>query len=250
VLGWLLVAGLVGFKISFPPAVNVRFVSINLPYWSLIVPALVGVWIFVAVCRWFCRSLRFSDGVTADFSGRGIEILHWWILWVLAGQHWKSPWLEIAGYVLGFWSTVHILRWFVRSVKLSSGRRFVFRGTFGELLAWEVSLGLSVITILGWAWVLAAFYRWLAEKTQSDEAWLQFHGRGEQILWRTLATILFCIPVVTIPWALLWYVRWLVQQFTLEGHFGSANATILDPDGASFLPPPQTMTTYSRPLNS
>ena len=31
---------------------------------------------------------------------------------------------------------------------------------------------------------------------------------------------------------------------------GIANATMLLPEGASFLPPPQTITIYSRPFNS
>lgn len=30
--------------------------------------------------------------------------------------------------------------------------------------------------------------------------------------------------------------------------YGSANATMLPPDGAPFLPPPHTMTTYCRPF--
>ena len=37
--------------------------------------------------------------------------------------------------------------------------------------------------------------------------------------------------------------------FTTEwGRYGSANATTLLPDGAPFLPPPQAMTMYCRPL--
>jgi len=234
VLGWLLVLVLVGLKISLPPAVNVRIVSIDpgllrdwerLPAWVVlvwitwVVLALVGPWVYEGMCRWFVRALRFSDDGSADFSGRGSEILGWWILWMLAGGRWHvgSAALEVTLNLVGLWATVHILRWFVSHVDFNTGRKLAFTGGFAELLGWEILLALSVLTVIGWAWVMAAMYGWLARNIRGDGVALRFHGMGPQVLWRTLATILFSIPVITIPWAWLWYVRWLVSSTTIEG---------------------------------
>jgi uncharacterized membrane protein YjgN (DUF898 family) len=184
---------------------------------------LAGAWVYVAWCRWFCRHLTFSDGSTADFSGNAGQILGWWGLLILVG--WRR-WDEILEYpaVLGavFWVagmllSVALIRWFVKHVELSSGTRFRFTGGLGEYIGWEVLFGLSVLTVIGWAWILAAMNRWMARHTESKTRALRFHGEGPQILWRTLATLLFSIPVVTIPWAFLWYTRWLVGNTTIEG---------------------------------
>ena len=43
---------------------------------------------------------------------------------------------------------------------------------------------------------------------------------SRQTLYLTLAAILFSIPLVTIPWAWLWFTRWLVQNTTIVGQVG------------------------------
>jgi hypothetical protein len=237
VLVWLLLAALVSINVSLPPSIAVRIVSFNisLPWhpnvpspglilaWILsVILAIAGVWLFEAACRSFCHYLRFSNGMRADFSGRGQQILGWWTLWVLAGHRWdlaapEGASLEVALYLLGLWGTLNVMRWFVSHLELSSRRRFSFLGAYRELLGWEILLGLSVLTIIGWAWVLAAMFRWMARNTRTQDAALRFHGAGNQILWRTVVAILSSIPLVTIPWTWLWYTRWLVQSTTIEG---------------------------------
>ena len=231
---------LMGIGISLPPAIHIRILSIDVsPPWGWSAPspwltlawilsvilAIAAVWVFEGACRWFCRSLRFSDATRAGFSGRGGQVLGWWILCALAGRRWnihapEGVLLEIALCVLGLWGALNILRWFVGHVALSSSRGFSFLGTYAELVGWEILLGLSVLTVIGWAWVLAAMYRWLARNTRANDIALRVHGLGRQILWRTVVAILFSIPVVTIPWVWLWYARWLVQTTTIEGQLG------------------------------
>jgi len=184
---------------------------------------LAGAWVYTAACLWFCRNLVFSDGSTAEFSGKAGQILGWWALWILAGwRRWHDVLVYPALFEVLFWLVglvvgLALTRWFVEHVELSSGTRYRFTGGFWELAAWEVLLGLSVLTIIGWAWVLAGMYRWTARHTESETRALRFRGEGPQILWRTLATLLFCVPIVTIPWAWLWYTRWVVGNTTIEG---------------------------------
>jgi hypothetical protein len=239
---WAIIATLVSVSIAIPPMVNVRLVSVNFPgpwmegsvsfpllvsWLAAAVIALAGAWVFEAACRWFCRSLSFSDDSTAGFSGRAGQILGWWAVWMVAGRRWHgvrlySGVLEVGIWLAGMYATVQVLRWFVKHVELSSGTRFRFTARFGEFVGWEVLLGLSVLTIIGWAWVLAAMYRWMARHTESETRALHFHGEAPQLLWRTVATLLFCIPVITIPWAWLWYARWLVRNTTIEGQLGDS----------------------------
>lgn len=239
VLLWILLAALVSIRISVPPAINIRILSINVsppwepvptpwltPVWILsILLAIAGAWMLAEACRWICQNLRFDDGSSARFSGRGGQILGWWLLCILAGRRWDIPGsqgvcLEIALYFLGLWGVLNILRWFVSHVVSSSSPGFSFLATFKELVGWEVLLALSVLTVIGWAWVLAAMYRWMARNTRADDRALRFHGEGLEILWRTVAAALFSIPVVTIPWAWLWYTRWLVRNTSIEAQVG------------------------------
>ena len=237
VLGWVLLFALSSVRSPLPTAIHVNILSINVPPpWSTDAPsswqtpawilsvilAIAGTWVVAAACRWFCRNLRFSDNTTADFSGRGGQVLGWWVLSLLVGRTWNLPTPEgvllcIALSLLGVWGALNVWRWFVSHVELSSSRRFSFFGAYVELLGWEILLILSVLTVIGWAWALAALYRWMARNTRSQDVALRFHGEGHQILWRTVVAILGSIPLVTIPWMWLWYARWMVGNTTIEG---------------------------------
>jgi hypothetical protein len=235
VVVWMLLLVLVSVRISLPPYVRIGVVVVNVsPPWSwasapewviiwvvAILVALGGAWVFEGACRRFCRALWFSDGDAAGFSGRGGQILGWWLLWLLAGRDFNLTGgdqmaLEVALYFLGLWASLSVMRWFAAHVELRSGRRFEFYGVYAELLGWHVLIVLSILTIVGWAWALAGFYRWAARNTRATDAALLFHGEGPEVLWRTLAAILFSCPIVTIPWAWLWYTRWLVSSVTIE----------------------------------
>lgn len=230
---WALLLGLLCGGFSLPIGTHVRLLHVERPndpaleWIAALALAFPGAWVLAAACRWFCRNLRFSDHRHAAFSGEGAEILGWWILCVVAGISWRGPGIEeialgVALYLLGLWGSLNLMRWFVAHLDLNSGERLSFQGTYRELLGWEILLGLSILTIVGWAWVLAAMYRWMAHSTRAANAALRFHGLGGQILWRTVVAILFMLPVVTIPWALLWYTRWLVQSVTIEGQLAVA----------------------------
>lgn len=207
-------------------------------------------WYFAAVCRWFCRNLRFSDGVLSEFHGRGGEIFGWALLALLAGGVGIGPSFHIGPnirlvnfdlvridlgnfpglgsaaiggcvllWLIGAIGQLEVIRWCVAKTALSTPERFRFHGTYWELVGWELLNGLAAITIVGWAWTTAAAYRWAASHTRSEHRALAFRGTGFEILWRTLAMVLFCLPIVTIPWAFLWYTRWLVSQVTIGGNY-------------------------------
>jgi hypothetical protein len=194
---------------------------ISLPL--IIAPA----WVIAAACRWFCRRLEFSDGTTAEFLGRGGEILVWIVgsLVVTAVSQVALSGLVTGGFglnvmrglaitVISAAITFLVLGWVVSNIRLSSGPSLRFTGEYHGLLGWLLLYQLSGITIIGWAWVLCAIYRWVAHHIKGDNIAFEFHGEGHQVLWRTIAMVLMSIPIVTIPWAWLWYKRWIVRNVT------------------------------------
>lgn len=60
VLGWALLSSAVSILVVLPSA-----------------------WVQVAMARWICRNLRFSDGTTAIFRGTGGQVVGWWTLYIL-----------------------------------------------------------------------------------------------------------------------------------------------------------------------
>jgi len=180
VLLWALLMALMGIGISLPPAIHIRILSIDVsPPWGWSAPspwltlawilsvilAIAAVWVFEGACRWFCRSLRSAtllepvSPAGADRFWAGGFYVHW-----LAADGTSTPGGCPAGNrAVRPWpvgrSQHPALVCGSRGVKLQRG--FSFLGTYAELVGWEILLGLSVLTVIGWAWVLAAMYRWL-----------------------------------------------------------------------------------------
>ena len=107
------------------------------------------------------------------------------------------------------------IRWFINHTQLG-GHPLRFDGSVWAYIGWILLTYVSIFTIIGWAWVAAAFYRWFAGHVQDAGAQVRFMGKGHQVLWRVIVYILFCLPIVTLPWAMRWILRWYVRQFELN----------------------------------
>ena len=194
-----------------------------------IVSAIVVIplaWTMAAFCRWFGRNLRFSDGTTAEFTGTGPEVLGWILLSVLVSAVSRIPgWLHadtivqilvgLPGFFVGVLIDLYILRWLVSSIRLSSGPPLEFDGDYAGYLGYHFLIALSVLTIIGWAWVLAGYSQWLAEHTRGKDIAIRFQGTGWEILWRTVLAVLGSLLIVTIPWMWTWWTRWVVSCVTM-----------------------------------
>jgi len=108
-----------------------------------------------------------------------------------------------------------LLKWFVYNVKISPGPALSFTGSFISLLGWSLLVAILVCTVVGWAWAQAAMYRWMAENLKGRGMRFEFHGKGHELLWRKLATVLGSDILVTLPWLYIWLVRWLAQNVTM-----------------------------------
>jgi hypothetical protein len=83
------------------------------------------------------------------------------------------------------------------------------------MLGWSVLLPLSVITIIGWAWVATAWARWTCRHIEGSSRELVFTASGFGYLWRALVFAFTAIFIIPIPWTVRWFTRWLVSQFAL-----------------------------------
>jgi len=181
----------------------------------------------VALARWMVRHIRISTGTTGSFAGTAqqatafavsfffLALLKRWdfsdadvfkgapLLLLSTAILWMSLLMALNAYV-----AFALLRWEIQKTELSPGAALMFSGSFWGVFGWQTLGIVSVLTIVGWAWVTAAYFRWLCRNTRAGSFQGEFTGRGSEVLWRGTLAVLGCIPIVTIPWMYCWWFRW------------------------------------------
>jgi uncharacterized protein DUF4339 len=181
----------------------------------LVVPA---PWAATGFYRWFIRHLRAPQQLRLGFTGEPGDI---WYVFVIQGlcayagfsDDWYPTLIVIP--LEGFLSWM-VVRWIIANIS-SEGRRlpFSFAGSPWTYVGWYLLLYISAVTIIGWAWVMAAWIRWICRHIAGTRREVAFIASGWQILWRTTAFVLAAIFIIPIPWVLGWYVRWYISQLVL-----------------------------------
>ena len=82
-------------------------------------------------------------------------------------------------------------------------------------IGWSLLVAVSFVTIIGWAWALKYFLRWICARIEGAPRFA-FNGGGFAILWRGVVFALFSILVIPIPWLLKWFGNWIISQFSAE----------------------------------
>jgi hypothetical protein len=181
----------------------------------LVIPA---PWTATSFYRWFIEHLRVPQRRDLGFTGQPGDI---WYVFVIQGlcayagfsDAWYPTLIVIPLQAFLSWMT---LRWIVANI--SSGGRplpLSFAGDPWAYVGWYVLLYISAITIIGWAWVITAWMRWICRNVEGTRREITFNAGGWQILWRTLLAAVAMTLIIPIPWALAWYTRWYVSQFAL-----------------------------------
>jgi hypothetical protein len=117
------------------------------------------------------------------------------------------------------------IRWIAANIT-SDGRQLQlnFAGSALGYIGWYLLLYISVITIIGWAWVITAWMRWVCRNMTGTRREVVFNASGWQILWRTLVYAFLVVLIIPIPWVMGWYARWYVSQFALVERTAYTNA--------------------------
>jgi hypothetical protein len=188
----------------------------------LVIPA---PWVATSFFRWVVEHLRVPRRPNLGFTGEPGDI---WYVFVLQGlcsyasasEAWYPPLIVIPLEALLSWMTV---RWIAANISLDGHRLpLSFAGSALGYIGWYVLLYASVLTIIGWAWVITAWMRWICRNIAGTRREIVFNASGWETLWRTSVYVLAVALIVPIPWAMGWYARWYVSQFALVPHLQSS----------------------------
>lgn len=176
-------------------------------------------WVLAMYCRWIVSCTQVPARPNLTFTGRPVTVL-WWFLGAivliiclsLTGVRYLNS-LTILIQLGLYWLAI---KWFVANLA-SNGQPLglSFSGSFWGYLGWNILAALSIITIIGWAWVYTAQMRWMCRHIEGTRRDVVFEATGLQYLWRAIVTLLACSFIIPIPWALRWFMRWHASQTVL-----------------------------------
>lgn len=181
----------------------------------LVIPA---PWVATSFYRWLMPQLQVPQRPNLGFTGNPGDI---WYVHILLGLISYAGFIDTdyLVYILipvqGFLSWMAV-RWIVANIS-SNGQRLPlsFTGEAWQYVGWYLLFYLSLITIIGWAWVLTAWIRWVCRNIAGTRRAVIFTASGWQVLWRTVVFTLFSVLIIPLPWTLAWFGRWYASQFAL-----------------------------------
>jgi hypothetical protein len=189
----------------------------------LVVPA---PWMAAWLSKWFVEQTEAEDGTQLTFEGQGGEIWLPAMLIILVGWFGNLPWPEVAppGLMharplllipINLLLYLLVWRWFVASVRLNGSGHIAFAGSYWPCLGYYLFYLVSIVSIIGWAWVMAAWVRWQCRNVEGDGV-VSFSGKGHEILWRSVVCMLGCALVIPIPWMTAWMTKWFMNQIYID----------------------------------
>ena len=176
-------------------------------------------WVFVWYTKWLVPCVKVPGRPNLSFTGNAMTLVPWFFGFVvlaivlgLVGIPLLNNLLFIAQLVL-YWL---LIKWMVANIA-SNGQPLglSFSGSVWAYIGWNLLFAISVITIIGWAWVAAAQMRWFCRSIEGTRREILFKGSGLGILWRGIvAAILFSL-IIPIPWVYRWIMNWFASQTEL-----------------------------------
>ncbi len=174
-------------------------------------------WVKTAYYRYLGVSTILPDGRRFTFSGQPGDI---WLVFVgiaILGTY--GRFIPGIGFLLSLGSialTVLVFRWFCAHLGTEDGTtKLTFEGGIWAYIGWILLLIISFISIIGWAWVGKAMFRWLCRNVKGTLAF-DFTGTGGAILWRSLVAGMACMFIIPIPWMMRWFAAWFVSQIQVS----------------------------------
>jgi hypothetical protein len=186
----------------------------------LVIP---GPWLIVWILNWIVPRVRVPGRPNLSFTGNAMTLVPWYFgsiaLIIVAVYYslnnevqWPNHLMDLVQILL-YWL---FIRWLIANLA-SNGQPLglSFAGSFWAYLGWTILFGLSILTIIGWAWVMAAQARWLCRNIQGTRRQVVYKGTGLQNLWRMIVTTICCVFIIPIPWMYRWMMRWQLSQTEL-----------------------------------
>jgi len=210
--------------------------SIDLPLWAMLGRSLLlavgyffvipAPWTGTGFYRWMASRAAVPGRPNFAFTGQPGDI---WYVFVATGlmlyvEAYDNRLQLILIPVSAFLSWI-LLRWLVGNLS-SNGQRLpiAFNGSPVTFIGWQLLMYVSFITIIGWAWVMTAWMRWICRNVSGTRREVTFDATGLGMLWRTPLFVLGCGFLIPIPWVMRWYTRWFVSQFIMVQRTAYASA--------------------------
>jgi len=185
---------------------------------AFVIPA---PWCIAALYRYMIGRTSLPDGRRFVFAGSGNDIWYLYIgpvlaIIVLSLLALVIPLIGLLNIVaelfLVFVVPYLIIRWVCEKVGTEDGSlKVAFTGSIWGLIGYNLLIAVSFITIIGWAWAMAAQMRWMCRNVSGTQQF-EFAGTGLEILWRYLVFAIASAFIIPIPWMLRWYLSWIVSQ--------------------------------------
>jgi hypothetical protein len=190
----------------------------------LIIPA---PWVLVWYLKWIVPCVQVPGRPNLSFAGAAMTLVPWYfgaiVLAIgvsLIGINALNNLMGLVQFVLSWL----FLKWFVAN--LASNEQplgLSFSGSVWAYLGWSILAAISVITIIGWAWVYVAWLRWFCRNIQGTRREVLFIGSGLEFLWRAIVAAIVSLFIVPIPWVYRWMSQWLASQTVLAERGAHAN---------------------------
>jgi hypothetical protein len=181
----------------------------------LVIPA---PWTATAFYRWIVSRLRVPARPNLAFTGQVGDI--WYVFVALGLMTYAGvtgiPYLQYVLIPVQAFLSWMTLRWIAANLS-SNGQPLPieFKGSALGYIGWYLLMGISAITIIGWAWVITAWMRWICRNISGTRREVVFNATGLAMLWRTVVFSLGCGLLIPIPWVLRWYAGWYASQFAV-----------------------------------
>jgi GYF domain 2 len=176
-------------------------------------------WLFVWYTQWIVSCVRVPGRPNLSFTGSAMAIVPWFfgfiVLAIVVGYTGIQI-LSTAVYIIQIVLYWMLLKWMIANIA-SNGQPvgLSFTGSIPGYIGWSLLFAVSLITIIGWAWVAAAQLRWTYRNIQGTRREIIFRGSGLGILWRGIVAAILCGFIIPIPWVYRWIMNWFASQTEL-----------------------------------
>jgi hypothetical protein len=176
-------------------------------------------WVFVWYTKWIVSCIQVPGRPNLSFTGSAMALVPWYfgaivlaIALAFTGIEWLNDLMFVVQIVL-YWL---LIKWMVANIASNDQPLGLsFSGTIWAYIGWNLLLGISFLTIIGWAWVYVAQIRWFCRNIQGTRRAVVFKGSGLEMLWRSIVAFIGFSLIIPIPWACRWMMRWMASQTEL-----------------------------------
>jgi len=184
-------------------------------------------WVILMYFRWIVSCVRVPQRPNLAFTGRAIDLmwLYAWVVLAIVAAWTQSQALNLATSVVEFVLYFLLIKWFVANLSSDGqplGLRFT--GSPWGFFGYSLLVVISLITIIGWAWVYVAQIRWMCRHIDGTRREVIFNSTGLEFLWRSIVMFIGCIFIIPIPWIYRWFAGWLASQIVLVERDAHATA--------------------------